>query len=229
MTAGVDMLDLEAKQSRPGSTLEIQIDDDAEILSSQSRVSLKAIGDFTLAVIGFLLFLPASLLIALAIKLDSRGPVFVRQRCQGRDGRIFELLRFRTMRGSEDREPDGRGLERDPGATRVGWFLHRTALLELPQLLNVLRGDMSIVGPSPHSLVHSGYNRSLIADYPHRFRVKPGITGWAQVHGLGGEKRTMEIAGTQLRYDLEYADTWSVWLDLKIIAATLFFGLLRDR
>ena len=223
MTAGVDMLDLEAKHSQPGSTLEIQIDDDAEVLSSHRRVSLKSIGDFTLA------FLPASLFIALAIKLDSRGPVFVRQRCQGRDGRIFELLRFRTMSGSEDRDLIGLGFRVDQGMTRVGWFLCRTALIELPQLINVLRGDMSIVGPSPHSLANSGYNRSSIADYPHRFRVKPGMTGWAQIHGLGGEKHTLEIAGTQLRYDLEYADTWSVWLDFKIIAASLFSGLLRNR
>lgn len=222
MTVRVEMLDIEANHSQPGNTLDIQIDSDAEALFSRGRVSLKAIEDFTLAIIGFVLFLPASLLIALAIKLESRGPVFVRQRCQGRDGRIFELLRFRTMRGSEDSGLSGRGFRGDQGVTRVGWFLCSTALLELPQLLNVLRGDMSIVGPNPHSRAHSRRSRNLIAAYPNRLRVKPGMTGWAQVHGLGGEKQSPEVAGIELRYDLEYADTWSVWLDFKIIAATLF-------
>jgi putative colanic acid biosynthesis UDP-glucose lipid carrier transferase len=187
-----------------------------------ARIPLKAIGDFALATLGFALFLPASTLIALAIKLDSRGPVFARQKCQGCQGRTFEILRFRTVRVSEDRELNGQDFRGNRALTRMGWFLCRTGLVELPRLINVLRGELSIVGPSPHSLAHSGYSRKSMAHYADRNRVKPGLTGWAQVHGLGGEPRKPEIAALQLRYDLDYIDRCSIRLDFRIIAAALF-------
>ena len=211
-------------EERTGSSLEsprkdVQNDNEA------ARIPLKAIGDFALATLGFALFLPAASLIALAIKLDSRGPVFARQKCQGCQGRAFEILKFRTLRVSEDRE-DFRG---NRALTRMGWFLCRTGLVELPRLINVLRGELSIVGPSPHSLAYSGYSRKSMAHYADRCRVKPGLTGWAQVHGLGGEPPKPEIAALQLRYDLDYIDSCSVRLDFRIIAAALLGPLSEAR
>ncbi len=203
---------------------DVQNDNDA----AYGRFHLKAIGDYALGAIGFALFLPASSLIALAIKLDSRGPVFARQKCQGSKGRIFELFRFRTVSDSEDRELSGQGFRVNRGLTRMGRFLHRTGLVELPRLINVLRGDLSIVGPSPHSLAYSGFGRNTSAQYANRYRVKPGLTGWAQVHGLYGEPQRLDSAALQLRYDLYYIDACSVGLDFRIVAAALFLGPHRE-
>ncbi len=185
----------------------------------------KKIEDYALAAIGLILALPVMLLVALAIKLDSPGPVFFRQRRHGYNHRVIEVLKFRTMTVLEDGDIISQAKKNDKRVTRIGWILRRTSLDELPQLLNVLRGDMSIVGPRPHALAHNTYYGDLVENYANRHRVKPGITGWAQVHGYRGETDHPKKMVERVRYDLEYIDNWSIWLDLKIIMLTPLFGL----
>jgi putative colanic acid biosynthesis UDP-glucose lipid carrier transferase len=168
------------------------------------------------------------LLVALAVRLTSPGPVLFRQKRYGRNGRVFEILKFRTMRaGSDEAEPFVQARRGDPRTTPLGRILRRTSLDELPQLLNVLRGEMSIVGPRPHAVPHSEAMAPLIEAYPSRHRVKPGITGWAQVSGFRGETDTIEKMERRLEHDLHYIETWSLLLDLRIILRTLLVGF-RD-
>ena len=169
-------------------------------------------------------------LIALAVKLDSPGRVFFRQPRRGWNGGIFTIYKFRTMR-DEKGDPDGaiQAVRGDTRITRVGAFLRRTSLDELPQLLNVVFGDMSLVGPRPHALGTLAGGRpfeQVVADYMRRYRVKPGLTGWAQVNGWRGETDTDEKLIQRVRYDIEYIEHWTLWLDLYILAITplsLFF------
>jgi len=190
--------------------------------------TLKALQDYALAAIGLFLALPIFLVIALAIKLDSRGPVLFRQRRHGRDHRIITVLKFRTMNVCEDGDKVTQARRGDTRITRIGWLLRRSSLDELPQLINVLRGEMSIVGPRPHALAHNAYYGSLIENYGERHQVKPGITGWAQVHGFRGETSSLELMASRVRYDLEYVENRSVWLDLKIIVMTPLFALFSN-
>ncbi len=166
-------------------------------------------------------------LIAIAIKLDSKGPVLFRQRRHGYNYRVVEVLKFRTMTVMEDGAQITQATKNDKRITRVGAFLRRTSLDELPQFWNVIRGDMSIVGPRPHAIAHNNYYDDLIENYANRHRVKPGITGWAQVHGFRGETATPDMMANRVRYDLEYIENWSLWLDLKIVIMTPLFGLFR--
>jgi putative colanic acid biosysnthesis UDP-glucose lipid carrier transferase len=185
----------------------------------------KKIEDYVIAAVGLFLALPVMLAIAVAIKLDSRGPVFFRQRRHGYNHRIIEVLKFRAMTVLEDGNVVSQATGGDKRVTKVGRVLRRTSLDELPQLINVLRGEMSIVGPRPHALAHNTHYEDLIENYANRHRVKPGITGWAQVHGYRGETKTPQKMAERIRYDLEYIDNWSIWLDLKIMIMTPFFGL----
>jgi exopolysaccharide biosynthesis polyprenyl glycosylphosphotransferase len=162
---------------------------------------------------------PLFVLVALAIKIDSRGPVLFRQRRVGLDGGEFTMLKFRSMiAGADmhDREA-GLGLSNDPRRTRVGRLLRRLSLDELPQLLNVLRGDMSLVGPRPERTHFVREFQTLVPKYLDRHRVKTGMTGWAQVNGLRGNTSLTE----RLNYDLYYIENWSVALDIKILLRTL--------
>ncbi|MFP3942330.1 MAG: undecaprenyl-phosphate glucose phosphotransferase [Alphaproteobacteria bacterium] len=160
------------------------------------------------------------LLIALAIKLDSPGPALFRQYRHGFNNRPFQVFKFRTMYHRRDKSVC-QARRNDPRVTRVGAILRRTSLDELPQLFNVLRGEMSIVGPRPHACEHNDQFARLIDSYLARHRIKPGITGWAQVHGYRGETDTVEKMRKRVEYDLHYADNWSVRLDLKIMIMTL--------
>ncbi|HEY0974058.1 MAG TPA: undecaprenyl-phosphate glucose phosphotransferase [Solimonas sp.] len=188
----------------------------------------KHVFDVSLAFVGLLLMTPLLLLIALAVKLDSRGPVMYRQRRYGLHGQEFLVYKFRTMTVA-DRESEIVQVSRDdPRVTRVGRFLRRTSLDELPQLLNVLIGDMSLVGPRPHSVVHNEYYRKSVKRYMVRHKVKPGLTGWAQVHGCRGETAELGRMEDRIRYDLDYIRRWSPWMDIKIILMTLVI-ILRDR
>jgi len=186
---------------------------------------LKRTQDVTVASVALFLLAPLLLLIAAAIKLESRGPVLFRQKRLGFNGQIFELWKFRSMY-TELTDPDAatQTSKNDRRVTRVGRFLRRTSLDELPQLFNVLQGGMSIVGPRPHALQTTAEGKMLaeaIDNYASRHRVKPGITGWAQVHGLRGELTSIEQLELRVHYDREYIKRWSMLLDTKIIFMTL--------
>ena len=159
--------------------------------------------------------------IAAVLKLTSPGTVLFAQRRHGLDGRKAVIWKFRTMTVTEDGDDCVQAVPADPRLTRIGAFLRRHSLDELPQFFNVLRGDMSIVGPRPHALAHNEQYRKLIPGYMLRHRVKPGITGWAQIHGLRGRTDTLERMEQRVRYDLWYIRHWSVWLDLWIIVRSV--------
>jgi Undecaprenyl-phosphate glucose phosphotransferase len=188
---------------------------------------LKMIEDYVIGAICLVLALPAMAVIAVAIKLDSEGPVFFRQRRHGYNHRVIEVLKFRTMRVLEDGASVRQATKNDSRVTRVGAFLRRTSLDELPQFWNVIRGEMSVVGPRPHAIAHNTYYGKLIEKYANRHRVKPGITGWAQVHGFRGETSDPDMMSKRVGYDLAYIENWSIWLDLKIVIMTPFFGVFR--
>jgi putative colanic acid biosynthesis UDP-glucose lipid carrier transferase len=185
--------------------------------------ALKATFDrlFAAAVLFFLS--PLLLALAVLVKRSSPGPVLFRQERLGIDGRPFHVYKFRTMRVHQ---ADGvKQAERlDPRVTRVGAFLRRTSLDELPQFLNVLRGEMSVVGPRPHALEHNEIYKELIDRYMLRHRVKPGITGWAQINGLRGQTDTVEKMRKRIEYDIYYIRNWSFRLDLRIILRTAVYG-----
>jgi len=182
-------------------------------------------------VLGSLIMLTIALpmlLIALAVKLTSRGPVFFRQRRYGLNGEEIRVLKFRSMTVMEDGSEVKQAVKNDVRITRVGGFLRRTSLDELPQFIQVLTGEMSIVGPRPHAVVHNEQYRALIQGYMLRHKVKPGITGWAQVNGWRGETDTLEKMTKRVEYDLAYIRDWELWMDLKIIFMTLF-GAFRGK
>jgi putative colanic acid biosysnthesis UDP-glucose lipid carrier transferase len=194
-----------------------------------SAIMLKRVMDVALALGGLAVLSPVLLVIALIIKCDSRGRAFYRQARHGRDGRVFLLVKFRTLRSEMCDAPDGEIKQvtgDDPRVTRVGRLLRWTSLDELPQLINVLRGDMSIVGPRPHPIALNEHYAGQIDGYLTRHAVRPGITGWAQVNGLRGETDTLDKMARRIRHDLHYIANWSLGLDLLIIARTLRFGFL---
>ena len=191
-------------------------------------VFAKAIEDRVLATLLLIGFSPILLLIALAIKLNSRGPVLFRQRRYGFNNNEFAVLKFRTMR--EDAPADStveQAKRMDPRVTLVGRFLRRTSLDELPQLINVIRGEMSLDGPRPHAVEHNEEYAMVINEYLSRHRVKPGITGWAQVNGFRGETKTVDLMRQRVQHDLYYIDNWSVLFDLRILVMTLFVGFIH--
>jgi putative colanic acid biosynthesis UDP-glucose lipid carrier transferase len=163
---------------------------------------------------------PLLLLTAIAIKLDRPGPVIFRQRRCGFNGRRFHILKFRTMSVQEDGNDIAQAARNDRRITPVGRWLRRTSIDELPQLINVLRGEMSIVGPRPHAVAHDDQFEKIVGKYAYRHHVKPGITGWAQVHGYRGETRTVADIERRTRLDLWYIDNWSLILDFKIVLMT---------
>jgi Undecaprenyl-phosphate glucose phosphotransferase len=192
---------------------------------SPDAIALKALFDRVFAALALAALAPLMLLIALAVKLSSPGPVLFTQRRKGADGRPFTIYKFRTMRAHGQVAGVVRQATKgDPRVTRIGAFLRRTSLDELPQFVNVLRGDMSVVGPRPHALEHDALYAPLVDGYIHRYRIKPGITGWAQVNGLRGETDRIEKMQRRVDFDLYYLRNWSFGLDLRIIAATLVKG-----
>ncbi|MCE2880446.1 MAG: undecaprenyl-phosphate glucose phosphotransferase [Comamonadaceae bacterium] len=182
---------------------------------------LKRGSDLLLAGLIVLLIAPLLLIIALAVRLESSGPVIFRQRRYGLDGQEICVYKFRSMWVTEDGSRIEQARLGDPRITRVGRFLRRTSLDELPQFINVLQGRMSIVGPRPHAVAHNELYRKLIKGYMVRHKVKPGITGWAQVNGQRGETDTLDKMQARIDLDLDYLRHWSLWLDLRIIARTV--------
>lgn len=185
---------------------------------------LKTVEDRVIAVLCLAFAFPLMLLIALLIKLDSPGPVFFRQKRRGFNNRFFAIYKFRTFKHDcSDWDAAKLASKDDDRVTRVGRFLRRTSLDELPQLLNVLNGDMSIVGPRPHATLAKADGQlyqDVVESYFARHRVKPGITGWAQINGWRGETDTVEKIQRRIEYDLYFIENWSIWFDLKIILLT---------
>ncbi|MDE1166981.1 MAG: undecaprenyl-phosphate glucose phosphotransferase [Pseudomonas sp.] len=192
-----------------------------------SSCLVKRFEDITVASVILLLIALPMLLIALGIKLTSPGPVLFRQTRYGLDGRPIMVWKFRSMSVQENGAQVLQASRNDVRVTRFGGFLRRTSLDELPQFLNVIKGDMSIVGPRPHAVAHNEQYRKQVSGYMLRHKVKPGITGWAQVNGWRGETTTLDKMQKRIEFDLEYIEQWSVWLDLKIIALTLFKGFIH--
>lgn len=187
---------------------------------SQASQLLKTCVDKLLAIFIIVLMAPLLLALAVGVKLSSPGPVIFRQLRHGWDGRPFEVWKFRSMYVHDPAQAPLQTCRGDARVTPFGAFIRRTSLDELPQFLNVLQGRMSIVGPRPHALAHNAQYQDLIPNYLQRHRVKPGITGWAQVNGLRGETDSIEKMRKRLDYDLYYIQNWSLWLDLSIIAQT---------
>ena len=182
---------------------------------------VKRLSDIVLATLILVGISPVLLVIAIGIKLGSPGPVIFRQRRNGLDGEEIVVYKFRSMRTLDDGAVVPQARRDDPRITPFGAFLRRASLDELPQFVNVLQGRMSIVGPRPHAVAHNQAYRQLIKAYMVRHKVKPGITGWAQIHGHRGETDTIEKMRARVEYDLEYLRNWSLGLDLQIIARTI--------
>lgn len=193
-------------------------------LSRGARVT-KAIFDRVFAAVVLVGLMPLLLVVAAAIKVTSPGPVLFTQKRRGADGQTFDIYKFRTMRVHVEQPGTvAQATRNDPRVTKVGAFLRRTSLDELPQFVNVLFGDMSVVGPRPHAVEHDAQYRTLVDGYIHRYRIKPGITGWAQVNGLRGATEQLESMQSRVEYDLYYLRNWSFALDLRIIGATVLRG-----
>lgn len=198
-------------------------------MTGPSRL-LKRLEDIALGLLLSIVVLPLCALIAIAIKATSKGPVIFKQHRMGINGRRFRVYKFRSMEVHS--EKDGEVTQAafgDPRVTRLGAFLRRTSLDELPQFYNVLQGRMSIVGPRPHALAHNDHYKDLVESYMKRHKVKPGITGWAQVNGYRGETDTVEKMHKRVEYDLWYINNWSLRLDLKIIFLTIFKGFVNQQ
>ena len=191
-----------------------------------TNLLVKRLSDLVIAAIIVVLISPLLLAIAIGIKLSSRGPVIFKQRRNGLDGEEIVVYKFRSMTTQDDGDVVVQATRNDPRITRFGAFLRSTSLDELPQFFNVLQGTMSVVGPRPHAVTHNDAYRQIIKAYMVRHKVKPGITGWAQINGQRGETDTIDKMRTRVEYDLEYLRNWSLGLDLRIIAGTvrvLFF------
>jgi undecaprenyl-phosphate galactose phosphotransferase/putative colanic acid biosynthesis UDP-glucose lipid carrier transferase len=211
------------RQIGPEFTVEIQ----RQPLSRPEMMAKRAV-DIVLGTAILVALAPLLLLVSILIRVDSSGPVVFRQRRKGFNGREFTIYKFRTMSVTEDGDAIRQAERNDPRVTRVGRLLRATSIDELPQLANVVRGHMSLVGPRPHAVAHDNDYARLISKYAFRQHVKPGLTGWAQVNGFRGETARLEAMEQRVALDLWYIKNWSIWLDLKIIGLT-FFEIMRRR
>jgi Undecaprenyl-phosphate glucose phosphotransferase len=199
----------------------------ASPISSHALIG-KEIFDRIFALCALVALAPLLLAIAVAVKCSSAGPALFTQRRKGANGRTFNIYKFRSMRAhASDAGVVKQATRNDPRVTRVGAFLRRTSLDELPQFFNVLRGEMSVVGPRPHALEHDELYQDIVDGYIHRYRIKPGITGWAQINGFRGETDRVEKMQGRVAHDLYYLSNWSFWLDIRIVFATIFKGLVN--
>ena len=181
---------------------------------------IKRVFDLIVASVGLALLAPALLAACVAIKLDSSGPIIFRQRRRGFNGREFAIYKFRTMNVLEDGPCIRQATRKDERVTRLGRLLRASSIDELPQLLNVIKGEMSLVGPRPHAVAHDDEYSNMIDNYAFRHHVKPGITGWAQTHGFRGETVDVAAMKKRIQLDLWYINNWSLWLDFRVLART---------
>ena len=189
-----------------------------------AREFIKRTEDIIVSSIILLLISPMLIAIAFAVKFTSKGPVIFKQDRYGLDGRKIKVWKFRSMSVTENSAVVTQATKNDARITKLGGFLRRTSLDELPQFINVLKGDMSIVGPRPHAVAHNEEYRKKVEFYMFRHKAKPGITGWAQINGWRGETDTLDKMEKRVEYDLHYIKHWSLWLDVKIIFMTIFKG-----
>ena len=216
-----DMFITDLIQGRTGSVCGMPVISVCETPFRGTNGTIKRISDVVLSLLLLLLMSPVLAAIALAVKLGSPGPVIFRQRRYGLDGEEILVYKFRSMTVTEDGSKVIQAQKNDARITRLGRFLRKTSMDELPQFVNVLQGRMSIVGPRPHAVVHNEMYRKLIKGYMVRHKVKPGITGWAQVNGYRGETETLDKMQGRIDYDLDYLRHWSLRLDLFIIYKTV--------
>ncbi|MBL5824662.1 undecaprenyl-phosphate glucose phosphotransferase [Serratia fonticola] len=188
---------------------------------------IKRFEDIVVSLLILVFISPVLIIIAILVKLTSPGPVIFKQVRYGMDGKPIRVWKFRSMNVMENGDKVVQAAKGDVRVTSFGGFLRRTSLDELPQFINVLRGDMSIVGPRPHAVTHNEQYRALIEGYMLRHKVKPGITGWAQINGWRGETDTLYKMEKRVEFDLDYIRNWSVWLDMKIIFLTIFKGFIN--
>jgi putative colanic acid biosynthesis UDP-glucose lipid carrier transferase len=223
-----DMFITDLIQARSGTVCGTPVIAVCESPFQGSNGFIKRASDIILSLLILALITPLLLLIAVIIRLDSRGPVIFKQRRYGLDGEEILVYKFRSMRVCEDGDTIRQAQKDDARITRVGAFLRKNSLDELPQFMNVLQGRMSIVGPRPHAVAHNEIYRNLIKGYMIRHKVKPGITGWAQVNGYRGETRTLDKMQARIDHDLDYLRNWSLRLDLHIILKTILV-VFKDR
>jgi Undecaprenyl-phosphate glucose phosphotransferase len=196
-------------------------------LSTTERLVKRAL-DVVLAWVALAFFMPFMVFVAIAVKLDGKGPVIFKQNRRGFNGREFVMFKFRTMTVQEDGAVVTQAVRNDPRVTRIGRLLRVSSIDELPQLFNVLLGDMSLVGPRPHAIAHDNQFEKVLEDYAFRHHVKPGMTGWAQVNGLRGATPTLDLIARRVKMDLWYINNWSLWFDVQILMKT-FFEVIRKR
>src|SRR5271156_1460722 len=218
------------RPSNDGLNPQLSVEIQREPLNGWERLIKRAL-DLVLAVVAAVLIAPVLLMTAVAIKMDSNGPVLFRQRRVGLDNKEFLIYKFRTMMVMDDGEAGEAVVQArrgDSRVTRIGKLLRRSSIDELPQLFNVIRGDMSIVGPRPHAVAHHDQYGALIASYALRHHVKPGLTGMAQIRGLRGETRQLALMERRVEQDLWYINHWSLTLDLMIMMRTCFVLLRHE-
>jgi Undecaprenyl-phosphate glucose phosphotransferase len=196
-------------------------------LSAAERLA-KRLTDIVIASVAMFLLLPVMTLTAIAIKLDGPGPIIFRQRRKGFNGKEFVMLKFRTMTVQEDGAAVSQATRDDPRVTPIGRVLRTASIDELPQLVNVLSGEMSLIGPRPHAIAHDNQFKKMVSDYAFRHHVKPGLTGWAQCNGSRGATPSVEEIGRRVKLDLWYINNWSLLLDFQILLKTLF-EVIRKR
>lgn len=214
----------DARVSRFGRSVSLSLTQ--EPLRSSEALVKRGL-DVVASALALILLAPLFVLIAVAIRLESPGPAFFRQRRRGYNHVEFSIFKFRTMTTMDDGDHVPQATAGDARITRVGRFLRNTSLDELPQLINVLFGQMSLVGPRPHAVAHDRFFEALIPVYPRRLNVKPGITGWAQVNGFRGATQTQQAMVDRVEHDLYYIDNWSIALDLYILALTVLSSKSR--
>lgn len=192
-----------------------------------SNAIIKRIEDIVLSTLILIMISPVLLGLAFAVKFTSKGPVFFKQNRYGIDGKPIKVWKFRSMNVMEDGAKVTQATKNDSRFTPIGQFIRKTSLDELPQFINVLQGQMSIVGPRPHAVAHNEEYRKLVEGYMLRHKVKPGITGWAQINGWRGETDTLDKMEKRIEFDLEYIRNWSLFFDLKIVFLTIFKGFVN--
>lgn len=211
-----------------GWNTEILDRDAAEFLPCVAVDPMKRLCDVLASVILLIFFLPVLILAALLVRLESRGPALFRQTRGGLNGRTFTIYKLRSMRSEENGDTIVQARRDDDRVTRVGRIIRATSIDELPQLLNVLKGDMSLVGPRPHAQAHDAYYGALIPTYQMRFQARPGLTGLAQIKGLRGATNDLEDMANRVKADIDYIENWSLLADLRIMLLTVPHLLLAE-